>query len=67
MKCWSSGSSFVGSAGILPVRAGILPAIFCQGGKPLEFVNFAMITQTVRQNAGRCGQHARAPHHVVTL
>jgi hypothetical protein len=61
MEYWSKGEAFVGSAGILPAAAGILPGAFFSRRGTTVRNSFSAQTQTVRQNAGQSGQHARAP------
>jgi hypothetical protein len=61
MEYWGKGEAFVGSAGILPAAAGMLPeAFFSRRGITVRN-SFPARTQAVRQDAGQSGQHARAP------
>jgi hypothetical protein len=71
MKYWGKGDAFVGSAGILPAAAGMLPGAFFSRRGATVHNSFSGRTQTVRQNAGQSGQHARSPStftiHDVTI
>jgi hypothetical protein len=61
MEYWGKSEAFMGSAGILPAAAGMLPgALFSRRGAAI-LNSFLARTQAVRQNAGQSGQHARAP------
>jgi hypothetical protein len=67
MKYWDKVEAFVGSAGILPAAAGMLPgAFFSRRGATIRNP-FSGRTQAVRQNAGQSGQHARAPLQRLTI
>src|SRR4029077_12055723 len=61
MEYWGKGEAFVGSAGILPAAAGMLPGAFFSRRGTTVRNSFSARTQAVRQNAGQSGQHARAP------
>jgi hypothetical protein len=63
MEYWGKGEAFLGSAGILPAAAGMLPrAFFSRRGATVRN-SFSGRSQAVRQNAGQDGQHARVPLH----
>jgi hypothetical protein len=61
MECWGKGEAFVGSTGILPAAAGMLPGAFFSLRGTTVRNSFSARTQAGRQNAGQNGQHARAP------
>jgi hypothetical protein len=63
MTCWASSETFVGSAGILPAAAG---GLFFMSRR-CNPDSFSALPQTVRQNAGHGGQHARAPLYLLTI
>ena len=63
MEYWGNSEAFVGSAGILPAAAGILPVAFFSRGAVTVRNSFSGLIQAVRQNAGHSGQHARTPLH----
>jgi hypothetical protein len=67
MEYWSRGTDILGTAGILPAAAGMLPgAFFSRRGATVRNL-FSGPTQAVRQNAGQSGQHTRAPLRALTL
>ncbi len=63
MEYWYNGEALVGSAGILPAAAGMLPAAFCRRRSAPVRDSFSEPIQAVWQDARHGGQHARAPFH----
>lgn len=61
MEYWGNSEAFVGSAGILPAAAGMLPVAIAS----CFHVARSVALNAVRQNAGQSGQHARAPRNHV--
>jgi hypothetical protein len=61
MNYWVCSETFVGSTGILPASAGMLPAVCFTHSHATVRNSFPELIQTIRQNAGQGGQHARAP------
>jgi len=58
-------TALTGSAGILHVTAGMLPAALTESGvgafRQRKAARTIKLVETVRQHAGHSGQHARAP------
>jgi hypothetical protein len=55
MTCWASSETFVGSAGILPAAAGMLPAVFfsCRGAAiPIRFQPYLRLSGRMPGMAG---------------
>ncbi|PYI95575.1 MAG: hypothetical protein DME98_15925 [Verrucomicrobia bacterium] len=59
-------TALTGSAGILPVTAGMLPATLTKSGvgafRQRKATRTIKLVETVRQHAGQSGQHGGAPH-----
>jgi hypothetical protein len=62
-------TALTGSAGILPVTAGMLPAALTESGvgafRQRKATRTIKLVETVRQDAGQSGQHARAPQSAI--
>jgi len=55
MTCWASSETFVGSAGILPAAAGMLPAVFSHVAAlqfPIRFQPYLRLSGRMPDMAG---------------
>jgi hypothetical protein len=62
-------TTLTGSAGILPVTAGMLPAALAERGagtfRQRKATRTIKLVETVRRHAGQSGQHPRAPQSAI--